>query len=106
MIPVGQESDSYFIAIHYVALHVHTDQVANFHHGEMHSQRIDPESIAVLRIADADVSSNSFGVAQTTEDSEGACEVFECPLTLLSIGDEFWNALDRYIPVAHSSKQC
>ncbi len=57
-----------------IAVVVHQQQVADADVAEAHRERVDPEVIGELRIADGDVAGNAFAEAEAAEDAQCAGE--------------------------------
>lgn len=99
------EQETYSVAAYHVALHVETDQITDSHHGEVDSQWVDPEAIAELGIADANVSSDPFSVAFATKDAKCAGKMLERPVALRSVRFEPWETFHGDTSMPHCSKR-
>lgn len=58
----------------------------------MLGERVRPEGVRVLRVADRDVARHSLCVAFTREDTEGEGHLGEHPLAVLGVGRKSWDA--------------
>lgn len=74
---------------------VDEDHIAGFEHAKVLRQRVRPEGVWVLRVADGDVAGHAFGVAFAGEDAEGQGHLGEHPLAVLGVGGECWDAGER-----------
>jgi hypothetical protein len=71
---------------------VDQDQVRGLDLVETHAERVDPEPVRVLRIANRDVSGEALGEAEPAEQPEPSCELL---LALLSLGPDESNRRQR-----------
>lgn len=84
------------IAAHDVPFIVQKDHVARFQKAEVAPQRIRPEVVRVLGVADGDVPAHALCEALSGEDAEGAGHVFEDPGAVFIVVGEGWDAGERY----------
>ena len=78
-----------------LAIVVHQDHIAGFQQAKVLRQRVRPEGVRVLWVADGDVAGHAFGVAFAGEDAEGEGHFGEHPLAVLGVGGEGWDAGER-----------
>jgi hypothetical protein len=60
--------------------------VAGFEQAKVFGERVRPEGMGVLRVADGDVAGHAFGVAFAGEDAEGEGHFGEHPLAVGGVG--------------------
>ena len=58
---------------------IHQDHIAGFQQAKVLAQRVRPEGVRVLWVADGDVAGHAFGVAFAGEDAEGEGHFGEHP---------------------------
>ena len=75
-----------------IAVVVNQYHITSLQQGVVPSQRICPEGVRVLWVANADVARHTLRVALSCEDAEGEGHVFEHPLTVLGKRLESWDA--------------
>ena len=73
------------VAVDDLAVMVDEHQVADAHVAEAHAERVDPEVVGALRVADGDVAGDALGEAEPAEDAQRAGELGLAVSTL--VGD-------------------
>lgn len=76
------------IAADRLAVVVHQNHVAGFQQAKVLRQRVRPEGVRVLRVADGDVAGHAFGIAFAGEDAEGEGHFGEHPLAMSGVRGE------------------
>ncbi len=66
-----------------VAIRTDEQEVRDGHKSERNSERVDPEVVLLDGIAEGEMTSNTFIVAEHAKDSEGLCEPFFASLALI-----------------------
>ena len=71
---------------------VDQNHVAGFEQAEVFGQRVCPEGVGVLGVADGDVAGHAFGVAFAGEDAEGEGHFGQHPGAVGGVGGVGWDA--------------
>ena len=76
------------VAVHDVAVVVDEDEVADAHVAEAEPERVDPEVVGELGVADGDVAGDALAEPEATEDAQRAGELLLAVQALLLDGRE------------------
>ena len=71
---------------------VYQNHIAGFQQAKMLRQRVRPEGVRVLGVADGDVAGHAFGVAFAGEDAEGEGHFGQHPGAVGGVGGVGWDA--------------
>ena len=80
-----------------VALVVDEDQVADPDVPEAHAERVDPEVVGELGVADRDVAGDALAEAEAPEDAQGAGQLLLAVEPLVLDGREGRGTLERHL---------
>ncbi len=84
-----------------VTILVNVNHVAGCHHGEVDTQRINPESFCIHRISNRDMSSSTLCKFLSSKHSESTRHVFQDPFSLLVWIFKVWNLMRITISHCH-----
>ena len=98
----------YPVPSNHVPVQIQQDHVTRLDHPEVDGQRIHPEGIFALRVADADMAADPVVEAVPSEDSKCARQVLELPFSLFRVRRKLGDAGERNTLMAHGldRRQC